>query len=373
MLARSFVVASVLEGTQTAPGGECPVRRLVEETTGQMILYGAPTEVFSQHMPQYHPTPGEDDLFPIDILYGAYSSDTALATTFIRRIESHASLYGSSPDDLTDVVRIHEYAHAVVHLGIDSKGTKKHLNHLNANGITDWAMFRKERDHIYRNLPRDVHEFLAQAITWACICKRCRELASDTLVETFVALEQRQPAEYSLPLGTKAAALFTDWPMVLQAARDKEWFCLGPTSCLREVLAALVIYRGRPSAFDGLDSDDGLSAISEEVQATLDAVDVNQKAQGSARRDLEFLIARKGHVELRMYKEAAHARPHFHIEYKREYAASYALNSFELLAGFMPRKYEEPILALAKAQADRLLELWTSTNGARTGYTKPGG
>lgn len=39
-----------------------------------------------------------------------------------------------------------------------------------------------------------------------------------------------------------------------------------------------------------------------------------------------------------------HFRPHFHIHYKDEHKASYAIDTLELLAGTMPKKYEKPIL-----------------------------
>jgi hypothetical protein len=178
------------------------------------MLCGAPKEVFSQDLPQYQPNSRERDLAPIDILYGAYSAETLVARTFIRRIELDADRYGSRADDLMNVVRIHEYAHAVVHLGIDQQDTKDCLSRFGPEGITDWDSFRVERQQAYRNLEPEVHEFLAQAITWVSVCKRCAEIGSDSLLETFVGLEQYQPAEYILPMGAKAAALFADWPLI---------------------------------------------------------------------------------------------------------------------------------------------------------------
>ena len=64
-----------------------------------------------------------------------------------------------------------------------------------------------------------------------------------------------------------------------------------------------------------------------------------------------------------MYKESAHRRPHFHLEYKMEHEASYALDNFERLAGWMPLKYEETILPFARAHQGQLIERWHSLNG----------
>jgi hypothetical protein len=76
------------------------------------------------------------------------------------------------------------------------------------------------------------------------------------------------------------------------------------------------------------------------------------------------LLMRKGAVELRMYKESTHQRPHFHIEYKTEYEASYALDTFEMLAGNMPRRYQDLILPWAIANQSLLLARWENLNGS---------
>ena len=83
---------------------------------------------------------------------------------------------------------------------------------------------------------------------------------------------------------------------------------------------------------------------------------------------MKLLVLRRECAELRMYKEAAHHRPHFHLEYKSEFEASYSLDNFERLAGYMPRKYEDVILQIARANQTQLLERWRSLNGtARVG------
>jgi hypothetical protein len=70
----------------------------------------------------------------------------------------------------------------------------------------------------------------------------------------------------------------------------------------------------------------------------------------------------RGPIKLRMRPERNHARPHFHIEYKREHTASYAADTLERLAGSIPRKYEEPVLAWAKENQAALLETWRRMN-----------
>jgi hypothetical protein len=71
-------------------------------------------------------------------------------------------------------------------------------------------------------------------------------------------------------------------------------------------------------------------------------------------------VIRMGHTLIRMRGDNNHQRPHFHIEYKREYSASYAIDTLERLAGQMPPKYEEKLLVWAGHNQNLLLEIWDS-------------
>jgi hypothetical protein len=52
-----------------------------------------------------------------------------------------------------------------------------------------------------------------------------------------------------------------------------------------------------------------------------------------------------------MWQEQNHQRPHFHIEYKQEYSASYSVDTMERLAGEMPNRYEGPYLGMGFCQS----------------------
>ncbi len=73
---------------------------------------------------------------------------------------------------------------------------------------------------------------------------------------------------------------------------------------------------------------------------------------------IELLLLQLNHTKVRMRPENNHQRPHFHIEYKQLYSASYAVDNFECLAGQMPRKYEDPILKWASERQDALRATW---------------
>jgi hypothetical protein len=74
---------------------------------------------------------------------------------------------------------------------------------------------------------------------------------------------------------------------------------------------------------------------------------------------LRFLVARSGHVKLQMYAERGpHKRPHFHIEFKQQYRASYAIDTLERIVGYMPHRYEEPLLDWARSIQPQLKVCW---------------
>ncbi len=73
---------------------------------------------------------------------------------------------------------------------------------------------------------------------------------------------------------------------------------------------------------------------------------------------IELLLFRKEHTKVRLRPERNHPRPHFHVEYKQEHNASYAIDNLERLAGFMPPKYESTVLAWATGRQASLRATW---------------
>lgn len=53
---------------------------------------------------------------------------------------------------------------------------------------------------------------------------------------------------------------------------------------------------------------------------------------------LKTLFIRLNYTALKMYREQKHTRPHFHIEYKKQYSASYVIETLEKLSGSIPRQ-----------------------------------
>jgi len=59
-----------------------------------------------------------------------------------------------------------------------------------------------------------------------------------------------------------------------------------------------------------------------------------------------------------MRREQNHAKPHFHIEYKRESSASFSIDPFARLAGDLPMKYEDRVRDWIVQHQKDLLATW---------------
>jgi Domain of unknown function (DUF4160) len=64
-------------------------------------------------------------------------------------------------------------------------------------------------------------------------------------------------------------------------------------------------------------------------------------------------------VYVRMRQEPNHQRPHFHVQHKNKYSASYSVDTLERLAGKAPpRRIEKTILTWAAREQQNLLDIW---------------
>jgi hypothetical protein len=212
---------------------------VVQSTTRNVFLTDGPTEVFSQAMP----TPeklDDDELMPIDVLYGRYVPGTRRVEIFINRIEQDAPRFNCEPSDLLTIVRIHEYAHAVCHIGIPVQDIQECLSANSGTPETDWATFGIERERSFRSLDTASHELIAQALTWYCINKFWSTTESSRLMDAFRALEAHQATEYQLSQSLKDATLRTNWRLIIDAVHGVV-DCFGGTNFeMREGLAALI-------------------------------------------------------------------------------------------------------------------------------------
>lgn len=96
----------------------------------------------------------------------------------------------------------------------------------------------------------------------------------------------------------------------------------------------------------------------EALQSNLAFIDLMYSRRSSSSNGIELLLLQRDYIKVRMRPERNHRRPHFHIEYKTEYSATYAVDTLERLAGNMPSRYEQPILQWAQDKKAPLLATW---------------
>jgi len=96
-----------------------------------------------------------------------------------------------------------------------------------------------------------------------------------------------------------------------------------------------------------------------QLQQALAVAELSIERPESSPDNLPLLIERFGHVKVEMYQERGpHKRPHFHIEFKGQYRASYAIDTLERIVGYMPRRYEAPVLEWAGSMQQQLFSNW---------------
>jgi Domain of unknown function (DUF4160) len=98
----------------------------------------------------------------------------------------------------------------------------------------------------------------------------------------------------------------------------------------------------------------------QDVQRLQQALAFVDLTAGSAASEYQrLLLARLNHIKVQMYREQGpHKRPHFHIEFKREYRATYAIDTLERIIGYMPKRYEAPAIEWARSCKAQLANCW---------------
>ena len=118
-----------------------------------------PSEISSEADPPIRLTDVTDEI-AIDGLLGQYNPSTQEITIFRKGISHVAEILEVSPGDLTQVVQLHEWGHALLHLGLEKADRMSVLR-----DESQWAE-RLSRLNIWFNaLDDNLHESLAQLLT----------------------------------------------------------------------------------------------------------------------------------------------------------------------------------------------------------------
>jgi len=163
----------------------------------------SPTEQFSDEEPPHWGNRKEK--WTIDGLLGRYDADTTKITIYNKGIEYAATRIGTMPERLKYVVRLHEWSHAVFHLGLDSE-MRTELSKASHKG--EEVLIRSianELTETYRSTDDYVHEQIAQAMTKLALVELSKKVTYDEskticseLSKTFEQLMDRQPRQYRL-------------------------------------------------------------------------------------------------------------------------------------------------------------------------------
>ena len=180
-----------------------PAQLVCAETGFVLSTSLQPSEILSDADP-----PGwskRNETWTIEELLGLYDSKEAEITIFSKGITYTAEQLQVNPFFVEYVVRIHEWAHAGFHLGVD-QGKCAELARAGLNN--DESAERVTRDRligVYSAVDVHVHEQISQSITWLALEKLRANATSDEakeacvlLLNTFKALTLRQPERYQL-------------------------------------------------------------------------------------------------------------------------------------------------------------------------------
>lgn len=158
-----------------------------------------PSEIESQEDPPIR-LGDRIDVIPIDRVLGLYDPATQQITIFRKGILLVADILKVPERDLTLVVRLHEWAHALLHIGLlEADRLRVTLDD------SLWPACLIEATAVFEGLDSDLHERLAQLLTFhglrsmqATATATEAKTAIERIAETFKKLTQRAPREYQI-------------------------------------------------------------------------------------------------------------------------------------------------------------------------------
>lgn len=140
------------------------------------------------------------ELIEIDVVLGLYKPNEQQITIFSRGIKQVAELLGAPPVDLAFVVRLHEWAHAVLHTGL----TDDERLRVTADESL-WPECLSRSTAWFVGLDTLVHERLAQLLTYHGLRSLRAEATHpeaqatlDRIARNFDSLTRRTPVRYRI-------------------------------------------------------------------------------------------------------------------------------------------------------------------------------
>lgn len=178
-----------------------PFQLLEDELQGicSFSMRHRPKEFFSEDDPPLKL--GERaDIIPIDGFLGLYSPYSQEIIIFQKGIKEASDRLRVKPEHLEFIVRVHEWAHAIFHLGITENDRLKIQK-----DDSYWAVILNANTKLFEGIENDLHECLAQLLTFYCIQSLKRNSKTDQgkqvlyqVEKTFHHLSARQPPQYRI-------------------------------------------------------------------------------------------------------------------------------------------------------------------------------
>lgn len=314
MTANDAWAATVLlcdEYSQVSPTPFLPPDPLqsVMSLTHNCIPGGGPTEVYSLDLP--HPPSQDETIRPIDSLYGSYSASARKITIYAQAIERDKALYGATYQDFLYIVRLHEYAHAIVHLGLRLGREQDVLEPIAGSNPDPWTQFFSARNLLYGELAEDVHEFLAQGITLGCL-KSLQTPARARFVEVFESLETFQPPHYHVS-SALLNAFEVRWQVALDCARGDLDAARGEGFNLRQGLESVMTFDG-PDASEAAESQkEWVLELDQDATESLKNTLRLDSQRNSSSQYTELLVDSIGGLKIELFARE-HPPPHFRVK-----------------------------------------------------------
>lgn len=141
----------------------------------------------------------KQEIFPIDELLGRYEPEKQLITIYNKGIKEVAAQLDVREFDVLYIVRLHEWAHAILHLGMNSKERQE----LSVNKGREFPT--KEALEAFQSIEDSVHELLAQILVFYALQDAIASAsvpearsALERILTVFHKIESHQPPEYNI-------------------------------------------------------------------------------------------------------------------------------------------------------------------------------
>lgn len=178
-----------------------PFQLLEQELQGicSFCVTHYPKEVFTKDDPPVK-LGKRAEIIPIDKFLGLYSPDRQEIIIFQKGIQEASKILHVNPKHLEIIVRLHEWAHAVFHLGVTDNDRLKILK-----DDSYWIDVLESSTKLFKEIEIELHEVLAQILTLYCVQNMKRDSktlqgnqALERIEQTFYHLSSRQNPEYCI-------------------------------------------------------------------------------------------------------------------------------------------------------------------------------